>query len=243
MSPLLTTLRNAMNSRKAMLNPTMTTKVIPVAGCCSTLARAICWLPFVLFVYSINRPLSSGNRGFRERCGWLFRSLFKFGFQFFLDLFNKSFESLLEGIAVAVCGSSDPERQIAAGILYGNHPEADVDHVEDERQTDCHQNDSGPYRPLAGFVRNFQPGENTRLKIFRFEVVGGGCVLGDAGNLGQPEVHDFVGFLRGDDQVHCGIDHVIAASIDVSVLYDEIGDELGDLNLRVDVEGDNLILG
>src|ERR1700756_4050098 len=242
MSPLLTTFRNAMNSRKAMLNPTMTTKVIPVAGCCSTLARAM--LASFPYLFRFKLPDSpSGSRGFRQRCGWLFRSLHKFGFQFFLDLLDKSFESLLEGVAVAVRGPSDPERQVAAGILHGNHPEADVDHVEDERQADCHQNDSGPYRPLAGFVRDFQTGEDTRLQVFRFEVVRGGCVLGDPGNFWQPEVHSLIGSLRGDDQVHRRIDHVVAARIDVSVLHDEVGDELSDLKLGVGVEGDNLIRG
>src|SRR6266571_4114534 len=102
MLPVLTTFRNAMNSRNAMLNPTITTKVMPVAGCCSVFARAIHFLRS-----RAHLPASSlsGNR-----CWLLFSSAHDRGLQFLLNLFNNLFELVLEGIAITVRGATDPER-------------------------------------------------------------------------------------------------------------------------------------
>ncbi len=66
MVPLLMTFRNAMNSRKAMLNPTMTTKVIPVAGCCSTFALAMSF--FILSAAGLSFRRSLIGKPIRPGC-------------------------------------------------------------------------------------------------------------------------------------------------------------------------------
>ena len=88
-------------------------------------------------------------------------------------------------LAVPPTQSAMPPR----ASTHRNHPEAHVDHVENKGQADRHQHHSRPHRPLAGLVRDLQPGENSGLQIFRFENVRGGRILGDPGNLGQPHVH------------------------------------------------------
>src|SRR5690349_115177 len=106
MLPVLTTFKNAMNSRKAILRPTITIKVVPVAdcGCCSAVARAM------------NHPPGRTHSGRRyraslsgDRRGRLFFRRHVFWFQFLLNLFHDLLESLFEGVAVPVRRSAHPQ--------------------------------------------------------------------------------------------------------------------------------------
>src|SRR5579872_6323234 len=97
MFPVLTTFRKATNSRKAMLSPTITTSVVPVAGCCSTLARA-------MLASFLSWPDSPSGDG----CGRLFLFGRRLQVQFGSKLLDNLLEVLFKGVAIAVGRSADP---------------------------------------------------------------------------------------------------------------------------------------
>src|SRR5215471_8850874 len=141
MLPLFTTFRNAMNSKNAIPRPTNTISVVPVAaGCCSAFALAIVILPESL----------SCCDGF-DVYAWHRHALL----QFSLQLGYQIIEALLKSVAVAIGATPDPQCVFAsAGVPDRYHPEAHVNHVEDEPEPQAHQHHSRPHRPLSGLVRD-----------------------------------------------------------------------------------------
>ena len=76
--------------------------------------------------------------------------------------------------------AANPKNKSPISVLYWDYPEAHMNDVEDEGQADGHQDHTGPNCPLAGFVRDFQSGENSGLQIFGLENVRRRRVLGNA---------------------------------------------------------------
>src|SRR6476661_7390249 len=112
-----------MNSRKAMLRPTITTRVMPVAGCCSTFARDI-----VAFLSSFLWPeLSSGDGCSRKHRG-LFVCGHEFRFQLFANLIDHALECDFKGVAIAIGGAADPQQSLSFIVHDRHDPEARVDH-------------------------------------------------------------------------------------------------------------------
>src|SRR5947209_12186963 len=127
MFPVLTTFRKAMNSRKRMLSPTMTTRVIPVAGCCSTFTRDID-APFL----DVRRNSPSGNR-----CRLHF-SRHGHRVQFLPEFSHYRLELFFESVPIAIGRSAHPQAESSVRVLYRDHPQAHVNDVEHKRQPDGH---------------------------------------------------------------------------------------------------------
>src|SRR5208283_4025750 len=125
-------------------------------------------------------------------------------------LCDQRIEALLKGVAVAVHAAADPQRVLAGlEIEDWHHPNAHMDYIEDESESNHHQDHTRPDSPLSGFVRYLQAGEVAHLQIGGFQKIGRLGVIGDPFDFWEPDIEFFAGTLRGHDQVGCRIFQVV----------------------------------
>src|SRR5271165_343509 len=130
-----------MNNRNATPNPTMTTRVEPVAaGCCS--ARATCAMS------ASSVPVSLAGECDDRRLSACLRRNLQFGF----DLLNQFTKTVFEYVFVLVGGSANPELEVAARVAHWHGPQPHVNEVENQSQAKPHDDHAGPDSPLAGLV-------------------------------------------------------------------------------------------